>query len=137
MRITIVENEMKQAIKDFVLGQLNVAEGMDITIDLKAGRGDDGFTADINIVPGATVAPKKTYTKRSAAPVVQTQDTAEEATEEAPGMVEEVSYQVEEAPSVEDTSVKEEPTEVVAETQGEATRPAGSLFAGLKRPQNG
>lgn len=126
MRIQIVQTEMEQAIKDFVLGQLNVNEGMDITVELRAGRGEDGFTADINIVPSQTK--KQGTVKRSTTPAekpkVEVTREPEESSQEAP-VTEETNIT---EPVEEDTQVEE-----VVEDK---PRPAGSLFSGLKRPSN-
>lgn len=51
MQITLVEAEIKQAIKDYIHSQINIKDGMEIIIDLKATRGDDGTTAIIDIQP--------------------------------------------------------------------------------------
>ena len=50
MRIIIVQAEIELAIRQYVLGQINIAEGQEITIDFKNTRGDDGATAEINIM---------------------------------------------------------------------------------------
>lgn len=51
MQIIIVQSEIESAIRDFVKSQINISEGMEITISLKAGRGDDGYSATIDITP--------------------------------------------------------------------------------------
>jgi hypothetical protein len=51
MQITITQDEIETAIANFILSQVSVNEDMDINIDLKATRGDEGYTAVINIVP--------------------------------------------------------------------------------------
>ena len=49
MRIIIVQSEIEEAIKAYVLNQIAVREGQEVTIDFKATRGDDGMTAEVNI----------------------------------------------------------------------------------------
>lgn len=51
VQIIIVEAEIKEAIKKSILSQINVRNGMDIKIELKATRGDLGYQAIIDIVP--------------------------------------------------------------------------------------
>ena len=66
LQITLVESEIKQALKNYINEQVNVKEGMDIEIDLKATRGDQGTTAIIDIVKTAAPAVPSTPTKRAA-----------------------------------------------------------------------
>ena len=51
MQITLVQTEIEQALKNFIFSQVNIREGMDIKIDLRATRGAEGFQAIIDIVP--------------------------------------------------------------------------------------
>jgi hypothetical protein len=53
MQITIVQSEIEQAIKQFVLGRLNVDGPQDVAIELKATRGETGMQAVIDITLGA------------------------------------------------------------------------------------
>lgn len=69
MQITLNEDEIIEAVKAHVLGQINVAENQNISIALKAGRGENGFTATLDIVPAVTMATTTTASK--AAPVAQ------------------------------------------------------------------
>jgi hypothetical protein len=56
MQITIVQTEIEEAIRNRILDQISVREGMRIDIDLKATRGPEGYQAVINIVPGNSPA---------------------------------------------------------------------------------
>lgn len=49
MKIILVQAEIELAIRAYVLTQIAVKDGQDITIDFKNTRGDDGTTAEINI----------------------------------------------------------------------------------------
>lgn len=49
MKIILVQAEIEAAITAYVLGQISVAEGHQITIDFKNTRGADGATAEIDI----------------------------------------------------------------------------------------
>lgn len=57
MQIQLNQVEIETAIRNYVHEQINVREGMQIDITLKATRGDDGQTAIIDIVPAKVVAP--------------------------------------------------------------------------------
>lgn len=85
MRIIIVQAEIEAAIKAYILTQIAVKEGQEITIDFKATRGEDGATAEINI--GAPASPNVPATKstqtatqsRSLPAATKTQTTASSA----------------------------------------------------------
>lgn len=49
MQITIDQDEIELAIQNHVQSMLTIKEGQNMSISLKAGRGDNGFTATINI----------------------------------------------------------------------------------------
>ena len=51
MQITLNHDEIVSALQTYVRSQITVAEDQDIVIDLKAGRGDNGFSATLDIVP--------------------------------------------------------------------------------------
>ena len=60
MKIILVQAEIELAIRAYVLTQIAVKEGQDISIDFKNTRGDDGTTAEINITSTAkTEAPNE------------------------------------------------------------------------------
>ena len=143
MQITLVQAEIEQALTEYIHRQINVREGMHIEIDLAATRGQQGFTAMIDIVPD--VAPPAatpvvrpamrniTRTKEasasvlgvSAAPVAVEVPVQQELPIEVPA-VEEAKA---ETPAVEDDAA----VDAVMQTTG--NRP--SLFGGLKKPVNG
>lgn len=139
MKITVEQAEIETAIKQFVKSQLVISADQDISIDLKATRGDQGFTADVNISlvkPTAepTVAPVAKATVAKAVVIKRpepevTQEVQEEVTVEQPVETpdEAQTAAVDEAQPVETTA------EVVEETQ---PAPRSSLFSGLKRPEN-
>lgn len=54
MKIQIVQIEIEEAVRDFIRKQINVKEGMEITMDFSATRGADGLTAAIDISPAGT-----------------------------------------------------------------------------------
>jgi hypothetical protein len=70
MQLILPQSDLEQAIKNYVNDLVNIKEGTTIEIDLKAGRGLDGFTAtvDINKIGGPS-APKTVVP--AALPMVQ------------------------------------------------------------------
>lgn len=50
------QDEIEQAIIAHVKSCINVADGTTIAVDLKAGRGDNGFSATLDIIPAAARA---------------------------------------------------------------------------------
>lgn len=49
MQVTIVQDDIHEAIRNFILEQIDVKPGMRIDVTLKATRGEDGTTAIIDI----------------------------------------------------------------------------------------
>ena len=71
MRIILVQAEIELALRSYVLNQISVREGQEITIAFKNTRGDDGATAEIDIsTPSDNIPPKvpSTLLKRTIAP---------------------------------------------------------------------
>lgn len=66
MKITLEQNEIEQAIRNYINDQMHIKDGMEIVIDLKATRGDAGMTANIDIVKSSDVPAQQAA---SAAPV--------------------------------------------------------------------
>ena len=67
MRIIIVQSEIEIAIRNHVLTQIVVKEGQKISIEFKNTRGEDGFTAevDINTSPNASSGMTQAYREAS------------------------------------------------------------------------
>ena len=76
MQITIVQAEIETAIRNYVGSLLTVAPGTQIEIDLRAGRGEAGYTATVDLIPeGQTkqvAIPKVTKAAVEIAPVAET-----------------------------------------------------------------
>ena len=73
MRIILVQAEIELALRAYVLNQISVREGQEITIAFKNTRGDDGATAEIDIsTPSANIPTKvpSTPLKRTIAPAL-------------------------------------------------------------------
>lgn len=72
MQIILNQDEIEAAIDAYVRTQININDDMEIGIDLKAGRGDVGFSAtlDIRQAQPKTAAKKTTRTRvTSEAPI--------------------------------------------------------------------
>lgn len=51
MQIVLQHDEILEALKEYANRIINVAPDNDITIDLKAGRGENGYSATLEITP--------------------------------------------------------------------------------------
>lgn len=70
MQITLNQIEIETAIRNFVNEQVNLKPGQEINIELKAGRGPEGYTANIDIIAGTTgYAPAPVKAKQEQQPV--------------------------------------------------------------------
>lgn len=145
MKITLVQAEIEEAIRAFVLSRMSINDGMRLQIDLAATRGSTGFTADVDVVPEVETAPlgvakkvtaaKKTAAKVAAdpAPVATTiarQEPAPEAEKQHEPEAEAGAVQ-QPAPDASDDSQKPAP-----EVEEAAPAPKTSLFGNLGRPVN-
>lgn len=133
MKITIEQNEIEQAITDYVHSQVSVKEGQAISIDFTAGRGDKGLSATIDISAPKVVSQGVGGAKQ-AAPVntpTNTKPAAQEATTAV--SLSDQSEQANDAPPADeaDVGVNEGDTSVT-----EGTVPTGSIFKNLSRPKN-
>ena len=72
MRIILVQAEIELALHAYVLNQISVREGQEITIAFKNTRGDDGATAEIDIFTPSDTSNKVSGTpvKRQTAPTL-------------------------------------------------------------------
>ena len=143
MQITLNQDEIETAIKNYVNQQVNIREGQEITIDLKAGRGENGFSATIDIVPEGTpkLITKVVKTLPSdlpgpgPTPPPQTNEAAPETVQEAAS---EAAVPAATPVPAEEAKAADEPaaaqTEAVEEAAPEA--PRKSLFGGLGKPRN-
>ena len=119
MRITLIQSEIETAIINYINAQVNVREGMSIVVDLSATRGENGFTATIDIVNAKAV---KTI-PQVVAPVVPIPEVVGEITEPTKEMEVVTPIPAPVQPVV-------NPLAALA-----ADRPR-SLFAGLQKPTN-
>jgi hypothetical protein len=49
MQVILSQDEIISALEQYVRNQISIKEGQTIVIDLKAGRGENGFTANLDI----------------------------------------------------------------------------------------
>lgn len=59
MQITLDENEIKLALVAYATSIVQLKDGQEIEIDMKAGRGDNGYSATLNITTKVPAAPVK------------------------------------------------------------------------------
>lgn len=57
MQIILQEDEILEALEAYVRDQINISANQEIKIDLKAGRGDNGFSATLDIRKAQTALP--------------------------------------------------------------------------------
>lgn len=111
---------------------MNVKDGTELSIDLKAGRGLDGFTATVDIIKAGMAIPAKTVVPAAVIPA-PVKVTPRPVAKEEP---------VAEEKPAEDTSVanKSEQQEAASEAKEEAPAEAPTtvrrpLFGSLKKPE--
>ena len=66
MQITLNQDEILAALESYVRSQITVAEDQTIVFDLKAGRGEHGFSATLDIVPANVKSKPKGIGKNKA-----------------------------------------------------------------------
>lgn len=152
MQITLNEDEIIEAVKNQVLGQIAVGANQDISIALKAGRGENGFTATLDIVPaGKPMAqtstqtsvqsndPKPSPVPKSSNPFAKTQQPAKEEAKAEPETSTETSDSPAGEPDLGDTgplemNSDENQTEETQPDPAPATTPVktGSIFSKAK-----
>ena len=69
MIITLVHEEITEALKDYANKVIQVGPDREINIDLKAGRGENGYTATLDIVPKRSTSTSDTPLNRTIAHV--------------------------------------------------------------------
>jgi hypothetical protein len=137
MQIILPQSELEQAITEYVHGIMNIKDGNTMTIDLKAGRGLDGFTATVDIVKTGTVMPAKTVVPAAVIPVTTPAPIKLPArtTKEEASVTEEKTVDVGATPVADKSEQQEVAAEIeteVAETTPVVRRP---LFGSLKKPE--
>lgn len=138
MQLILPQSELEQAIKNYVNDLMNVKDGTELSIDLKAGRGLDGFTATVDIIKAGMAIPAKTVVPAAVIPAPVPVAAPVKVTPRPVAKEEPVA---EEKPA-EDTSVanKSEQQEAASEAKEEAAPEATTtvrrpLFGSLKKPE--
>ena len=157
MQITLNQVEIEQALRNYVAEMVAVKDGMTIAVTIRATRGEEGTTAVIDILPEvvaevvppvvekAVRQPRALRTPaKAAAEVVATPDPVVAAATPAAEAVAEPQAEAPVDPVLPDEEEEEEeetsPAEAIPDPVVEDATPAAkptSLFAGLKRPNNG
>lgn len=119
MKIILVQAEINQALTDYVTSQIRIQEGMRVTVDLAATRGEEGYTATVSIVSDGTKKTKQTESVYVPEPIPEPVKQPEPV----------IDAVLEPTPEPK----KEEPVEVPEQPKPVGTR---SLFANLTRPNN-
>lgn len=148
MQVTLDQTEIEAGIRLYLDTQFRINDDQEITVEMKAGRGENGFTASIDIVPAGTAkqaeAPRslgiKEQTARTPKTTVteKTPDTANEAgsadqevaAEKTP--VQAAQNDAGEAPA-EGAPMDQQEDETPA---GDDAAPRGSIFKALQKPRN-
>ncbi len=153
MRITLIQAEIELAIHSYVLSQIAVKDGQEITIEFKNTRGEDGATAEINISSPSPVALGNAQQATQTSSVAETTKTAQKTQETSPALSvapkTNTTAPVKEAPAqtasissgeerVDPAVNQQEEVAAVPEAEDEAVAvvPIKSLFANLTKPVN-
>lgn len=139
MQITLNQDEIEEALVTYVRGQINLNDDQEIGIDFKAGRGDNGYTATLDIRPRkvdkAAIKPKavtktniSTVIVEDEAPEAEPETASTETEEPAKGTPEKL-FEVPEEAAVELEEARESSEEGEAgETDEPAPKKATSIF---------
>jgi hypothetical protein len=153
MQITLNEEEIKDAIDAYVRNQISVATSQRVSVDLKAGRGENGFTAILDIRPNTVAETASPPTKpisgfrSTTAPVEDAKDPSQEAAKprglkigtkgkpasvpvEEPLTSEEPAAEPEPEPEADNATAEADDAEELAEEASEEAGPARNPFAG-------
>lgn len=122
MQITLVEEEIRLAIENYVREQINISDNQNLHIDLRATRGEAGITAMLEITSKKVEAAKPVT---RSGPKAVTTEKVEEAAPEPVKTAKEPEPKAINEPAKEE--VKEEPAEETSED--EAPKPARSIFS--------
>ena len=127
MQIIIAQAEIEKAITNYIRDLITVKDSTNISIELTAGRGADGFKATIELTEQSQ---KATVLTRAVVATSVTETSI--ATEAAPVVTEE-----EEVTTLitKEQAAAEEP-QVTTEVAEPAPKKGPSLFANLDRPKN-
>lgn len=140
MQITLIQSEIEQALKNYINDIMSVKDGMEIEIQLKATRGEEGTTAIIDIVPQK---PKAIRGSRTSGEIAAKPEPVKAAATPAKAEPVQAAVEAELEPVAESAAEAEadDAEQVAEQAEAETAAPADdaprkSLFAGLSKPQN-
>jgi hypothetical protein len=144
MQIVLVQTEVEDALKEYVHKRVTVPTDTHFEIDISSTRGSEGVKAIIDLVPASTTGPKVITAgrKRLTVPATQTPVPAtkepepEPEAEPAQEPAEPQEPQTEESEEVAEATGTEDAVSAATEPPPPAA-PVKSLFANLRKPQNG
>lgn len=156
MQISLNQAEIEQAIDDFINKQISINDTQEVTIDLKATRGPEGFQAFIEVVDKSQNKRSTDKDKDSVASKQKQEVADPKAKEEDAAPKKDISTQpvVTEQPKLnvvgepveaaKDTTTNDYEADVVFEEKSKpaetetpvSDKPVNSLFGGLRKPQN-
>jgi hypothetical protein len=133
MQVILIQSEIEDALRFYLNSRGLVVEGKAVTIEMKATRGDQGFTAELSITDEPIAAPAPAPTRRNAGvaakvTAARTAPAANTETEEAPAT----------EPEADEPPFATEETQAgsTTDTEVEAAPAKPSIFANLKKPTN-
>ena len=135
MQIIIAQYEIEEAIKNYVCARIAVSGNTEITVDLTAGRGADGFKATIELTDKAVkqAAQPKPITRPATVDVpTKTAEVMIEAEAVAGG----VDVVAEEVAALDEPVTAATPEAEDPQTPAAAPTAPKSLFRDLPRPKN-
>ena len=155
MQIILVQQEVEQALRDYVARRLTLVEGTTFEVDLAATRGANGFTATINLVQPSQNVTQAAAITQATSRTLPAPTGNRKSTPEAPTKTQETPVTAQPDPNVSETPVAEpespapvtetsdpvvgDPNQAdpnVAQAAEVNTAQPKSLFAGLQRPKN-
>lgn len=135
MQIIIAQYEIEEAIKNYVCARIAVSGNTEITVDLTAGRGADGFKATIELTDKAVkqAAPAKPIIRSTP---VDVPAKVAEVMIEAEAVAGGVGVVAEEVAALDEPVTPAAPEAEDPQTPAAAPAAPVSLFKGLPRPKN-
>ena len=151
MQVTLVQTQIEQAIADYISARMPGATRDDMKIDLRATRGDEGYTAVVNVDPehiSVTKPAISTAMRQANEADIAAFDEMVESQAEEPDVQDQEEADAIEAEEAETTAEPEpeaepeteqapaDPEPEAAEAE-EAPKPVKrSIFADMKKPVN-
>ena len=133
MQITITQPQIEEAIKNYVLSMLTLKPGQELAIDLRATRGDAGYTAEIAVGPAGKTQPAAPVTRTTA--VRTTGVATAQPAAQTENLEPETDVISKAEANVEDASAESAAEEAPAEADDTAGAKRPSIFANMKAPK--